>query len=216
MAEHSPAARTVPARPRITVKWAQTLDGRAAAADGTSQWITGPEARADVHRRRALADAILVGTGTLIADDPALTARAPSGELLVSAAEQPVPVIVGSRPIPEAARVRIHPALGADTPEPIRLAGTDLTAELAGLAARGIRSVFVEGGPAIVSSLLRAGLVDELLVYVAPALLGGPRLAVGNIGADSMVDIQRLNFASTQQLGNDILFIATPAPKEAP
>ncbi|WP_127820288.1 bifunctional diaminohydroxyphosphoribosylaminopyrimidine deaminase/5-amino-6-(5-phosphoribosylamino)uracil reductase RibD, partial [Microbacterium sp. CPCC 204701] len=79
-------------RPHVTVKWAQSLDGRAAAADATSRWITGPAARADVHRRRAHSDAIVVGTGTVLADDPALTARAPDGSLL---AQQPVPVVLG-------------------------------------------------------------------------------------------------------------------------
>src|SRR5690606_16165638 len=80
-------------RPQFTVKWAQRLDGRAAAADGTSQWITGPEARADVHRRRAAADAIVVGTGTILTDDPALTAR--DGDALYD--HQPIPVVIGSR-----------------------------------------------------------------------------------------------------------------------
>lgn len=200
--------------PRITAKWAQTLDGRAAAADGSSQWITGPAARADVHSRRAAADAILVGTGTLLADDPSLTARTPAGELLVPAAEQPVPVIVGSRAIPAGSRVLGHPALGERFPQPIRLSGSDLAAELAALSARGIDSIFVEGGPHIVSSLLRAGLVDELLVYVAPALLGGPRLAVGDLGIGSMAGIHRLAFTHTELLGPDLLIIAAPVQKE--
>ncbi|KAM9863155.1 RibD family protein [Leucobacter sp. BZR 635] len=200
--------------PRVIVKWAQTLDGRAAAADGSSQWITGPAARADVHRRRADAAAILVGTGTLLADDPSLTARTPEGELLVPAAEQPVPVVVGSRAIPSGARVLAHPALGERFPEPIRLSGNDLAADLASLGTLGIESVFVEGGPHIVSSLLRAGLVDELLVYIAPALLGGPRLAVGDLGIASMTGIHRLEFTHTEQLGPDLLIIASSAQKE--
>ena len=93
-------------RPHVTVKWAQSLDGRGAAADGTSQWITGPEARADVHRRRSLADAIVVGTGTLLADDPALTARRADGSLYD---DQPRPVVVGTRAVPQEAAVRRHP-----------------------------------------------------------------------------------------------------------
>lgn len=201
-------------RPRVTVKWAQTLDGRAAAADGSSQWITGPEARADVHRRRAGADAILVGTGTLLADDPALTARDTAGALLVPASAQPVPVVVGSRSIPAGARVLSHPALGDRFPEPLRLAGSDLSADLAALGALGFTSVFVEGGPHIVSSLLRDGLVDEILVYIAPALLGGPRLAVGDLGIQTMSDIARLEFGHTEALGSDLLIIATPSQKE--
>ena len=93
-------------RPHVTVKWAQSLDGRAAASDGTSQWITGPAARADVHVRRAAADAIVVGTGTLLADDPALTARRPDGSLYE---HQPRPVVVGTRAVPQDAAVRRHP-----------------------------------------------------------------------------------------------------------
>src|SRR5690606_35728818 len=92
-------------RPHVTVKLAQSLDGRAAASDGTSQWITGPEARADVHRRRAAADAIVVGTGTVLADDPALTAR--DGDALY--AHQPIPVVIGSRATPADAALRQHP-----------------------------------------------------------------------------------------------------------
>lgn len=209
-------------RPLVTVKWAQTLDGRAAAADGSSRWITGPEAREDVHRRRAEADAILVGTGTLYADDPALTARAAatgSGDpgLLVPPEQQPVPVIVGHRPIPAGARVRAHPALaphGLDAP--LRLAGDDLAVDLASLAERGIGRVFVEGGPAIASSLISAGLVDEVLVYLAPALLGGPGLALGDIGVTSMDGIERLDVTRMTRLGADLLVEAALAADGPP
>jgi diaminohydroxyphosphoribosylaminopyrimidine deaminase/5-amino-6-(5-phosphoribosylamino)uracil reductase len=102
--------------------------------------------------------------------------------------------------------VREHPALAArGLAEPIRLAGDDLAADLAGLADRGIRSVFVEGGPAVAGSFIEAGLADELLVYVAPALLGGPRLAIGDIGVESMADIKRLRFTRIERLGDDLL-----------
>lgn len=215
----SPRAR----RPRITLKWAQTLDGRAAAADGSSRWITGVDARGDVHRRRAEADAILVGTGTLIADDPALTSRAETGGLLVPAEEQPVPVVLGHREIPSGARILEHPALEArGLAGPIRLSGDDLAADMAELAARGVRRLFVEGGPAVASSLLAAGLVDEVLVYVAPALLGGPKLALGDIGVADMAGIRRLRITHFAQLGADLLIKAVleppagPGPKAAP
>lgn len=196
-------------RPHVTVKWAQTLDGRAAAADGSSKWITGVDARADVHRRRAEADAILVGTGTLIADGPALTARAEHGGLLVPAEEQPVPVVVGRRPIPHGARVREHPALAArGLDAPLRLTGDDLAADLAELHARGFRRLFVEGGPTVASALIATGLVDEVLVYLAPALLGGPRLALGDLGISGMGGIKRLRVSRTVQLGADLLIKA--------
>lgn len=201
-------------RPRVIAKWAQTLDGRAAAADGSSQWITGPAARADVHRRRAEADAILVGTGTLLADDPSLTARDAAGELLVPDDTQPIPVILGHRPTPVGARVDAHPALAARGLEaPIRISGEHLAADLASLAERGIRSVFVEGGPTVVSALLAAGLVDELLVYVAPALLGGPRHAIADIGVSNMAGILRLATVERIPLGPDLLIRAIIEPR---
>lgn len=203
-------------RPRVIVKWAQTLDGRAAAADGSSQWITGPEARADVHVRRAAADVILVGTGTLLADDPSLTARTPDGELLVPAAEQPVPVVLGTREVPTEARVRAHPALAArGLSAPPQLRGRDLSGDLAALWNAGYRSVFVEGGPTVASALIAAGLADDALVYVAPALLGGPRLALQDIDIESIAGIKRLKLRGITMLGEDLLFeagIAAAAP----
>lgn len=199
-------------RPFVTVKWAQTLDGRTAAADGSSQWITGPAARLDVHRRRALADAILVGTGTLLADDPMLTARDDNAAdgLLVPAAQQPIPVVIGKREIATHARVNSHPALKANgLTTPLQFDGSDLEAHLGDLHARGVRSIFVEGGPTIVSALLRAGLADEMLVYLAPALLGGPSLAIGDLGIESMAGIKRLQFTSVERLGDDLLIRAS-------
>lgn len=201
-------------RPRVTVKWAQTLDGRAAAADGSSQWITGPAARRDVHRRRAEAEAILVGTGTLIADDPALTARDENATdgLLVPAADQPIPVVLGRREIAASARINQHPALAAHGLDaPLHFDGSDLEAHLAALHERGVRSVFVEGGPTVASAFIAAGLADEVLVYVAPALLGGPRLAIGDLGIESMAGIRRLSIEGIEQLGDDLLIRATAA-----
>jgi diaminohydroxyphosphoribosylaminopyrimidine deaminase/5-amino-6-(5-phosphoribosylamino)uracil reductase len=190
-------------RPRVIVKWAASLDGRAAAADGTSQWITGPEARADVHRRRSAAEAIAVGTGTVFADDPALTARDPGGQFYEA---QPVPVVFGRRAVPSDAAVTRHPHA------PMFFEGVDLTADLAELARRGIRSLFVEGGPTLASAFIAAGLADELLVYIAPALLGGPRLALGDLGVDSIGDALRYDFAVIERLGDDVLLVAYPKP----
>ena len=188
-------------RPFITVKWAQSLDGRAAASDGTSQWITGPAARADVHERRAAADAILVGTGTVLADDPALTARRPDGTLYE---QQPVPVVLGTRAVPEDAAIRRHPhsPLFHDT----------LDGAIAELRERGIQRLFVEGGPTVASAVIQAGLADEVLTYIAPVLIGGPRLAVTDIGVTTLADAPRLRIASVEKLGDDLLVIARPTP----
>lgn len=188
-------------RPRVTVKWASSLDGRAAAADGSSRWITGPEARADVHLRRAASDAIAVGTGTVLADDPSLTARDADGELLES---QPVPVVFGSREVPAGAALSRHPH------EAIRMSGADLAADLAELQRRGIRSLFIEGGPTLASAFLAAGLADELLVYLAPALIGGPRTAIDELGVATVADALRFDFTDLVRLGDDLLVIARP------
>jgi diaminohydroxyphosphoribosylaminopyrimidine deaminase/5-amino-6-(5-phosphoribosylamino)uracil reductase len=188
-------------RPHVTVKWAQSLDGRAAADDGTSQWITGPAARRDVHARRAQADAIVAGTGTVRADDPALTARAEDGSLFET---QPTPVIIGEGETAPDAAVRRHPR------EPLFYATHDLPAVLADLAEQGVQRVFVEGGPTLASAFVRGGLADELLVYVAPVLLGGSRLAVGDIGVAGIADARRLAVGSIRNLGDDLLIVAHP------
>lgn len=188
-------------RPFVTVKWASSLDGRAAAADGTSQWITGAVARADVHARRAAADAIVVGTGTAIADDPSLTARDSDGSLFAS---QPIPVVIGARDIPAAAALFGHPHA------PLFYGSHDLAATLTDLRERGILSVFVEGGPTLASAFLAAGLVDQFAIYLAPTLLGGPRLALGDIGVDTITDQLTLTIDTITQLGDDLLVLARP------
>jgi diaminohydroxyphosphoribosylaminopyrimidine deaminase/5-amino-6-(5-phosphoribosylamino)uracil reductase len=193
-------------RPHITVKWAQSLDGRAAAADGTSQWITGPAARADVHRRRSASDAIAVGTGTVLADDPALTAR--DGDELLP--DQPTPVIIGTRSTPADAAVHRHPHT------PLFYETRDLSAIVADLHARGIQSLFVEGGPTLASAFLAAGLVDRVLAYIAPVLLGGDRVALTDIGVATIDDATRLVVDEWVPLGADLLAIARPAADTDP
>lgn len=188
-------------RPFVTLKWASTLDGRVAAADGTSRWITGTAARQRVHEQRAASDAIVVGTGTVFADDPALTARGDAGELLP---HQAVPVVIGERAIPADAAVHRHPC-------GVIVTGTrDIDAVLDTLFRRGIRHVFVEGGPTLASAFIAAGLVDEYLIYLAPAILGGGRLAIGDIGIGTIADTRRLRIDSIERLGEDLLVIASP------
>ena len=189
-------------RPHVTVKWAQSLDGRAAASDGTSQWITGPEARADVHRRRAEADAIVAGTGTVLADDPALTARTADGSLFE---HQPIPVVIGETPTPDAAAVRSHPRgalFYADARHRRR------ARRPAGSAASSASSSRAD--PTLASAFVRAGLADEVLAYVAPVLLGGDRLALTDIGVSTIDDARRLTVASIERLGDDLLIVARP------
>jgi len=186
-------------RPFVQVKWASSLDGRAAASDGSSQWITGTASRQRVHEQRAAADAIVVGTGTVLADNPSLTARGDGGELLT---HQPIPVVIGSRAVPEDALLRSHPA-GL-----IEAGSGDLAGILRDLFDRGIRRVFVEGGPTLASSFIQAGLVDEYLVYLAPLLLGGERTAVGDLGIANIRDARTLTITSVESLGPDILVVA--------
>ncbi len=188
-------------RPWVTAKWASSLDGRIAAADGTSRWITGEAAREDVHRRRAAHGAIVVGTGTALTDDPSLTARDTDGSLLPS---QPIPVVVGARDVPSDARLRSHPR------PLLHVRDHDPDAVLAAIGEAGATSAFLEGGPTLVTAFLAAGLVDEVLVYLAPTLLGGPRLAIADLGVPTISDQRRLDVRAMRPLGPDLLIVARP------
>ncbi|GGC89251.1 riboflavin biosynthesis protein RibD [Tersicoccus solisilvae] len=168
-------------RPFVTVKVAQSLDGGIAAADGTSRWITGPAARADGHRLRALADAVLVSTGTVLADDPALTARRPDGSL---GDRQPRRAVMGLRPVPADAAIRGHDDRFRHLPT------RDPAEALAGLYADGVRHVLIDGSPRLSAAFARAGLIDELVVYQAPVLLGG-RPAFPDLGLATLDDALR-------------------------
>lgn len=186
-------------RPRVTVKWAQSLDARTAAQDGTSQWITGAQAREHVHTQRAAHDAIAVGTGTVLADDPQLTAR-------IDGAPQPVPVVIGTREIPADARIRQHP-------QPLLTYAT-VAAAMSDLAARGLQSLYIEGGPSLASSFIREGLADTLHVYIAPTLLGGSHTATADLGVQTIDQQRRLDISGITRLGDDILIVATPQRKD--
>ncbi len=200
-------------RPHTTWKYAATLDGRSAAADGSSRWITGPDARADVHRLRALADAVLVGVGTVLADDPALTVRGPAGEPTAPPDQQPLRVVADTHGrTPSGARVRdaAAPTWVATATELGTVDGRlDLRALMAALAGRGVRSVLTEGGPVLAAALLRAGLVDRVAAYLAPALLGGGgREALGSLGIASMDGIVRLELDEVAAVGSDVRITA--------
>lgn len=182
-------------RPRVTWKYASTLDGFSAAADGSSQWITSAAARADVHDGRAECAAIMVGTGTVLADDPALTVRYPDGSLRE---RQPLRVVVGRREIPAAARVRDDsaPTLHLRTHNPAEV--------LAELTARGINHVWLEGGPQLAAAFLNAELIDRVLAYLAPALLGTGRSAVADLGIGSIGQARRLHLHQVARVGPDV------------
>ncbi|MGE2737925.1 bifunctional diaminohydroxyphosphoribosylaminopyrimidine deaminase/5-amino-6-(5-phosphoribosylamino)uracil reductase RibD [Mycolicibacterium vaccae] len=185
--------------PHVTWKFAASVDGRSAAADGTSQWITSEAARADVHRRRAAADAIVVGTGTVLADDPTLTARLPDGS---PADHQPLRVVVGVREISPEARVL------NDDSRTMVIRTRDPHEVLRALADR--TDVLLEGGPTLAGAFLRAGLVDRILAYVAPVLLGGPITAVDDVGVSNITGAHRWRFDTVARLGPDVLLGLTP------
>jgi len=188
-------------RPFVTWKFAATLDGRAAAADGTSRWITGEDARADVHALRASCGAIIAGTGTVCSDDPQLTARGPGGDRQPG---QPLRVVVGVRPIPPGSRV-------LDDAAPTQVFAThDLDHVLRTLGRAGIHHALLEGGPTLAAAFLRAGLVDEVVAYIAPALLGAGSSAVGSLSINTIGAILRLHPTDVALIGGDIRITATP------
>lgn len=187
-------------RPYVTWKFAATLDGRSAAADGTSQWITGPAARRDVHRLRAECDAIVVGTGTVLADNPRLTAR-DEADVPLPSDRQPRRFVLGTRPLPSDARVFDR---AADT---VVVESHDLASTLEQIYESGCQHVWLEGGPTLAAAFVRAGFVDEVVAYVAPALLGSGTPAVPDLGIDTVADALRFRLADVERLGDDVRLI---------
>ena len=186
----------------VTIKWASTLDGRNAANDGTSKWISGEDARFDVHSRRSRIDAIAVGTNTVEIDNPELTARTPDGTLYE---HQPLRVVIGNRALDSNKRVF------TDAAETVRFETHDLEQITRDLFERGLRHLWVEGGAELASAFIRAGLADQLLVYLTPTLLGGQRLALRDLGIETMGEISRWQFDEVELLGEDLLITASPA-----
>jgi diaminohydroxyphosphoribosylaminopyrimidine deaminase / 5-amino-6-(5-phosphoribosylamino)uracil reductase len=183
-------------RPFVVAKMACTLDGRIAAADGSSRWITGEAARREVHRLRAESDAVIVGAGTVRADDPELTARDGDGP-------DPRRVVLGVAP----ADARIHPCLEWQGPLP------DL---LHRLGSEGVIQVLVEGGARAAASFHRAGLVDRYVIHLAPAVMGGDDGApvLAGPGASTITDLWRGQIVSHRLLGDDLEIVIEPHPPE--
>lgn len=183
-------------RPQVTWKLACTLDGRVAAVDGTSRWISSPQSRAEAHRLRAESDAVIAGAGTIAVDDPQLSARA--GGQPLPRLSQPLRVVLGRRQLPTAA------ACFDDTAPTVQLPSHDPAEVLGTLWQRGCRRVLLEGGPTLAAAFWRAGLVDRVVMYLAPALLGAGPGAVGDLGIDTISQILRLRLSQVNQVGPDI------------
>ncbi|MFD4830089.1 bifunctional diaminohydroxyphosphoribosylaminopyrimidine deaminase/5-amino-6-(5-phosphoribosylamino)uracil reductase RibD [Streptomyces uncialis] len=218
-------------RPHVTWKYAATLDGRTAAADGTSRWISSAESRADVHRLRAESDAVVVGSGTARADDPHLAVRGVEG------AVQPLRVVVdtsatavrpGARVLDDAAPTLV--AIAEDAPAPayphrpadpgarpgtVRLprapgGGLAVPALLAELHARGVRSVLLEGGATLAGAFVAAGAVDRVIGYLAPVLLGAGPAALDGAGITTLSEALRLDMTEAVRIGADLRITAVP------
>lgn len=213
-------------RAATLVKVATSVDGRTAAADGSSRWITGPEARADVHRLRADAEAVVVGSGTALADRPALTAR----DVTPAPARQPLRVLLDARGRVPAAGPLFDPGLAATlvlttaaaptsavdawlaagaavqvVPPAGDGTGVDLRAALAHLGERGVIEALVEPGPTLAAAVLDRSLADRLVVYVAPVLLGtGGRPGAALPGPATLADAARWRLVDVARFGDDV------------
>lgn len=185
-------------RPFVTWKFATTLDGRSAAADGTSRWVSSRPARVDTHRLRSQCDVMLVGTGTVAIDDPELTVRDVAvidgdGEPLP---HQPLRAVMGLRDLP------LDKRIFNDRAQTVQLHTHDPRAALAELFALDRRHVFLEGGPTLAAAFLEAGVVDEVVAYVAPMLLGAGSAAVGDLGITTIADALHLQVTDVTTLGS--------------
>ncbi|MFD1151455.1 bifunctional diaminohydroxyphosphoribosylaminopyrimidine deaminase/5-amino-6-(5-phosphoribosylamino)uracil reductase RibD, partial [Saccharothrix hoggarensis] len=191
-------------RPHVTWKYASSLDGRVAAADGTSRWISSPESRAEVHELRAKVDAVLVGTGTVLADDPALTARRTGRRQ--DGTRRPLRVVVGKSDLPAGARVL------DDEAETMHLRTRDPDVVLGALAARGVVDVLLEGGPTLAGAFAAAGRVDQVIAYLAPKFLGGGPPALRDAGVSTVTGAVALVVEQVSMCGPDVRVSAAVPP----
>ncbi|MFZ5587019.1 MAG: bifunctional diaminohydroxyphosphoribosylaminopyrimidine deaminase/5-amino-6-(5-phosphoribosylamino)uracil reductase RibD [Thermodesulfobacteriota bacterium] len=217
-------------RPHVILKTAATLDGRTAAATGDSKWVTGPAARREVHRWRNWCDAICVGVGTALADDPQLTCRLKGGRdplrVIVDTGLRLPPTakvldpaagagcIVACGPKPPARRRAALEAAGAEVlPLPKGPGGVDLAALLAELGRRGVTSLLLEGGAGLAWGFLSAGLVDEVMYFFAPKLIGGANAPgmIGGAGFEKMASAVKLGPVTVRRFGEDVCLRARVA-----
>ncbi|MBB4660038.1 diaminohydroxyphosphoribosylaminopyrimidine deaminase/5-amino-6-(5-phosphoribosylamino)uracil reductase [Parvularcula dongshanensis] len=208
--------------PYVTAKFAGTLDGRIATRTGESKWITGPAARARAHTLRQRSDAVIVGVGTVLADDPGLDPRPegvdpapclkvvldtplrtpPTARLL----KTPGAALIACGPEPDPSRRAALEAAGAEIlPLPLEAGRPSLPALLKALRARDCLSVMVEGGAGVLGTFFDRGLVDEVWAFIAPVILTGGRPAIDGHGPSSMDDVLRLDAVETEALGPDVL-----------
>lgn len=189
-------------RPFVTWKFAGSLDGRAAAADRTSRWLSSAVSRADAHALRATVDAIVVGSGTVLADDPQLTARDANDQL---ADHQPLRVVLDRRH-----RAPLDARVLDDAAESIVLDVAAPRFALKALHDRGVRHVLLEGGPTVAGAFVEARCVDEVIGYVAPTLLGSGPAVLGDAGVTTLADAVTLDIQTLSRSGADIRIVARP------
>jgi riboflavin-specific deaminase-like protein len=212
-------------RPLVTLHFAQSLDGRIATRSGAARWISGPEATRYAHELRAAADAVLIGSGTAIADDPLLTVRHVPGK-------QPLRVVLDGRGrlgadanlFADTSAHTIHVTRGNaarmnashierwDLPPAANGAGVDLGSVLSRLGRRGVKNVLVEGGHDVITSCLRDGVVDRIVITLAPIVLGAGLDAVGDLGTERLDQAIRFTTQRTWRLGDDVMIELTRIP----
>ena len=215
-------------RPEIVLHFAQSLDGRIATRSGAARWISGPEATRFAHELRAAADAVVIGSGTALTDDPLLTVRhvagrhpmrvvldgrgrlEPSAKLLSDASAPTIHVTrAGASAAPKHVERWDLPA-GADG------AGVDLPSLLSRLAERGVKIALVEGGRRVLTSFLREGLVDRMIVTIAPMIIGAGVDAVGDLGTERIEEAIRFKTERSWRLGDDVLIELTRGALRSP
>lgn len=205
-------------RPEVILKSAISLDGKVAAADGSSRWVTSERARAEGHRLRTRCDAICVGIGTILADDPQLTTRSVKGPnplriVMDTNARTPLGANVLNEDAPTVIfTAKPAPHLQKAGAEVIQVAaaesGVSVREVLACLAQRGVLSVLLEGGPTLASSFLAEDLIDRFVFFIAPKLLGGPSGMLSSWHADSIGEARHLEIGSVRRMGSDLMVTA--------